>query len=103
VLRALAGVLESARQMDTEVSVCGEMAATPLGALALMALGYRRFSVLASRALVLRHLAGRVDEQTLEKTRLAILAERKEAGVRRHLADLLETIDPILAGNSSSL
>ncbi|MGE0749487.1 MAG: phosphoenolpyruvate--protein phosphotransferase [Variibacter sp.] len=48
VLRALRDIIDKGREHGKPVTLCGEMAATPLGALALVALGYRNLSVSAS-------------------------------------------------------
>ncbi|MFW6139894.1 MAG: phosphoenolpyruvate--protein phosphotransferase [Acidobacteriota bacterium] len=45
VLRLLKFIMESAQKENKEVTVCGEMAADPLSALALLGLGLRRFSM----------------------------------------------------------
>jgi len=45
VLRLLKFIIESAQKENKEVTVCGEMAADPLSALALLGLGLRRFSM----------------------------------------------------------
>jgi phosphotransferase system, enzyme I, PtsP len=48
VLRALRVIAEKARSHDTPVTVCGELASRPLGALALVAIGYRALSLAPS-------------------------------------------------------
>jgi phosphotransferase system, enzyme I, PtsP len=48
VLRALKDIAEKAHAHGKPVTLCGEMASKPLGALALIALGYRSLSVTAS-------------------------------------------------------
>jgi phosphotransferase system enzyme I (PtsP) len=48
VLRALRDIIDKGTEHGKPVTLCGEMAATPLGALALVALGYRNLSVSAS-------------------------------------------------------
>jgi phosphotransferase system enzyme I (PtsP) len=45
VLRALRDIIDKGREHGKPVTLCGEMGATPLGALALVALGYRNLSV----------------------------------------------------------
>jgi phosphotransferase system enzyme I (PtsP) len=48
VLRALKDIAEKSRQYGKPVTVCGELASQPLGALALTALGYRSLSLTPS-------------------------------------------------------
>jgi phosphotransferase system enzyme I (PtsP) len=47
ILRALRDIVRKARAAKRSVSLCGEMASQPLGALALLAIGYRSLSVSA--------------------------------------------------------
>jgi phosphotransferase system, enzyme I, PtsP len=48
VLRALKDIAEKSRQYGKPVTVCGELASQPIGALALAALGYRSLSLTPS-------------------------------------------------------
>jgi phosphotransferase system enzyme I (PtsP) len=48
VLRALSDISERARAHDKPATVCGELASQPIGALALVALGYRSLSLTPS-------------------------------------------------------
>jgi phosphotransferase system, enzyme I, PtsP len=48
VLRALKDIADKARQYGKPVTVCGELASLPIGALALTALGYRSLSLTPS-------------------------------------------------------
>ncbi|HEX2216634.1 MAG TPA: putative PEP-binding protein, partial [Xanthobacteraceae bacterium] len=45
VLRALSDVIEKGRKHQKPVTLCGELASKPIGALALVALGYRALSL----------------------------------------------------------
>jgi phosphotransferase system, enzyme I, PtsP len=48
VLRALKEIADKGREYKKPVTLCGELASQPIGALALAAIGYRSFSVTAS-------------------------------------------------------
>jgi phosphotransferase system enzyme I (PtsP) len=48
VLRALKQIVDKARAGDTPVTLCGELASKPIGALALVAIGYRSLSLTPS-------------------------------------------------------
>jgi phosphotransferase system, enzyme I, PtsP len=48
VLRALKDIVDKSREHKKPVTLCGELASQPIGALALAAIGYRSFSVTAS-------------------------------------------------------
>jgi phosphotransferase system enzyme I (PtsP) len=71
VLRALKAIVDRAIAHGKPVSLCGELASQPLGALALIGLGYRSFSVAPSavgpvKAMVLELDAGRARELVCE-------------------------------------
>ena len=74
VLRALKDIAEKGRAYGKPVTLCGELASKPIGALALIALGYRSFSVTASAL-------GPVKAMILE------LNARKAAAMLRPLLD----------------
>src|SRR5262249_27644294 len=64
VLRALKSIAERAHAHGKPVTVCGELASQPLGALALVGIGYRSFSLSPSgvgpvKAMLLRVDAGK--------------------------------------------
>jgi len=48
ILRALRDIIRKANAARRDASLCGEMASTPIGALALIALGYRTLSLSAT-------------------------------------------------------
>ena len=48
ILRALRDIVRKARAAKKAASLCGEMASKPIGALALIALGYRSLSLSAT-------------------------------------------------------
>ncbi|MDU6490762.1 putative PEP-binding protein, partial [Bradyrhizobium sp.] len=48
ILRALQQIVRKAKAAKRSVSLCGEMASKPIGALALIALGYRSLSLSAT-------------------------------------------------------
>jgi phosphotransferase system enzyme I (PtsP) len=48
ILRALRDIVRKAKAKNKSASLCGEMASKPIGALALIALGYRSLSLSAT-------------------------------------------------------
>ena len=60
-LAMLRHVVRSAASADTPLSVCGEMAADPLAAIALIGLGVRQLSVAPSAVKAIRDVAANVD------------------------------------------
>lgn len=71
VILALKAIVEGARKEDCPVSVCGEMAGDPMGAVLLVGLGYRTLSMNSSNLLrvkgVLRQIAVAEVQRTLKK------------------------------------
>jgi phosphotransferase system enzyme I (PtsP) len=96
VLRTLNDIFLKTKSLGKEVTVCGELAGTAPGALALISIGYRQLSVLPSRAPVIRYLCKRIDEDLCRTIQSKILSERKEREIERYLNEVLESIDPSL-------
>jgi len=96
VLRVLDDIKRRSGKLGLDVSVCGELAGTPSGALCLLALGYRRFSVSPSHVPVIRYLCNRLDEEVLDSVREQTLSITKRSDIERHLIETLEQIDPAL-------
>jgi phosphotransferase system enzyme I (PtsP) len=68
ILRALRDIIRKANSVKKTASLCGEMASNPLGALALIGLGYRSMSVSATahgpvKALILETDAKKLESQ----------------------------------------
>ena len=66
VLRALKQIADKAKQHGKPVTLCGELASSPLGALALVGLGYRSLSLVPSaigpvKAMLLELDAGKAE------------------------------------------
>ncbi|MBN2144470.1 MAG: phosphoenolpyruvate--protein phosphotransferase [Candidatus Aureabacteria bacterium] len=96
VLRALHDFHVKTRSLGKEVSICGELAGTPKGALALTAIGYRQFSILPSRTPFFRYLCRKVTHEILDSARQVILTEKKESEIQRYLTETLVKLDPVL-------
>jgi phosphotransferase system enzyme I (PtsP) len=66
ILRALREIVQKAKAANKSASLCGEMASQPLGALALIAMGYRSLSLSATahgpvKAMILELDAGKAE------------------------------------------
>lgn len=96
VLRVLEDINKRTKYTDIEVSVCGELAGTPAGALQLIALGYRHLSLSPSHIPAIRFLLNRLEKFSLNKIKYKILKARRQPEVQRYLVDALESIDPAL-------
>ena len=90
LLKALRDVVRDAAAMNREVSVCGEMAGDPMGAVLLVGLGYRTLSMSASNLLrvkaVLRQL--KTAEMTVIAARVCELPDASDVK-----AELQRTLD----------
>lgn len=96
IIRVLASIFEKCGRLGLEVSVCGEMAGNPAGALALAALGCFNLSVLPSRIPVIRYLFEKLDLKELPAIKSRILMEKRQQNIEQYLNDILQIIDPKL-------
>jgi len=96
VLRVLDDIYYKTRYSGMDVSVCGEIAGTPSGALSLIALGYRQLSVSPSHVPYIRYLCKKLDKYMLGTVRRDILNIQKKSDIERYLIEALETVDPAL-------
>jgi phosphotransferase system, enzyme I, PtsP len=87
LLRMLDGVITAARAADRPVSVCGEMAADPLGALALAALGVDSLSVPVTQWLAIRQVVFAANPLKLAQVRTDLLCRRTSTEVRKLLME----------------
>ena len=96
VLRALAAVQAEVDPTGKPLSVCGEMASDPLGALALLALGYRRLSLRPRAIPLVRALVHCVPADALPKLRKELLSASTPGEVERRLRRVLRREAPFL-------
>jgi phosphotransferase system enzyme I (PtsP) len=96
VMRALDWLGRALRSRGMKGSVCGEMAGDPLGALALLALGWRSLSVRPRAITALRLLVHTVDPATLPGLREELLASETPADAERVLRKSLRASVPAL-------
>jgi len=87
VLRALRAIVDRSRAHGKDVTLCGELASKPIGALALAALGYRSLSLTPSAMGPVKALLLNLDASKVE-ARLQPLLERPVANTA--LRDRLE-------------
>jgi phosphotransferase system enzyme I (PtsP) len=90
VLRLLDGAVVAAHAAGRPVSVCGEMAADPLGAAALAALGVDCLSVPVTQLPASRQAVAALDPAALAELRPALLGRRTSAEVRKALGEWRE-------------
>ena len=68
VLKALKIIIDEARQSQKPVSVCGELAGDPIGAVTLIGLGYRHLSMSSANLLRVKAVLRQIDSHWAEKT-----------------------------------
>lgn len=88
ILRLLDGMTSAAHAEGKPVSVCGEMAADPLGALALATLGVDSLSVPVNRLISTRRSLAGISVESLQQHRAELLKQQTSEGVRRVLGEI---------------
>ena len=96
VLRMLNDIHLKSQYLGMDVTVCGELAGSPSGALSLLSLGYNQLSVAPSNVPSIRYLCNRTDKDLLNTIRHKILNIRKKSDIERYIVETLESIDPAL-------
>ena len=79
------------------LSICGEMAGDKLPALALIALGYRSFSVQPYAVPVVKYLLHHLHDDYLDSLREDLLCEESAAEIERRLRRGLRELVPFLS------
>lgn len=95
VFRALRSIRDTTTAFDKPVMVCGELSGNPLGALALMALGFRRFSISPVKTPLIRYLSKKIDPETLPEIEHEIFRRKNGADIRNYLEIILGKRDPV--------
>ncbi|CAG9295798.1 phosphoenolpyruvate--protein phosphotransferase [Celerinatantimonas diazotrophica] len=93
VIRALNYIFMQGQALHSSVSVCGEMAGDPMGAIALLILGYRHLSMSSFNLAKIRYLIRRVDLNELGALKERLLACGDRQQVQTILSDYLEQYD----------
>jgi phosphoenolpyruvate-protein kinase (PTS system EI component) len=96
VVRALAALQATLAARGQSVSICGEMAGDPLGALALLAIGYRSLSVRPRAITALRCLVHCAVEAGFHQLRAQLTAASTADEVERILRRALRETAPFL-------
>ncbi|MEH6466211.1 MAG: phosphoenolpyruvate--protein phosphotransferase [Porticoccus sp.] len=96
VLRALWSIVEGAKGENTPVSVCGEMAGDPVGAVLLMALGFRVLSMNATSLLKVKAILRQVSLTEAEELLEEVMVMPDAQSVLKHMEEALKK--PEVAG-----
>lgn len=89
LLRLVAEAVERAGRAGIELSVCGEMAADPVAALALVGLGVRQLSMVSGSLAPVRRAVRAVQESEVREAARAALGAASAGEVRERFAALL--------------
>ena len=91
ILRALRDIAVKANAASVPISLCGEMASQPLGALALLAMGYRSLSLSATAHGPVKALILDLDAKKAESVLLPLLeAPAGSVSIRQKLTEFAE-------------
>src|SRR6516225_9038071 len=80
MLRALRGIAERSRSHGKPVTLCGEMASKTVGALALIALGYRKLSLVPSAIGPVKAMALELDVGKAERLVTSLIGHKNGGG-----------------------
>ncbi|WP_340620865.1 phosphoenolpyruvate--protein phosphotransferase [Xenorhabdus siamensis] len=91
VIRALKQIIDESRRIGLPVSVCGEMAGLPMGALILIGLGYRSLSMSGRSIPRIKYLLHHLDSDELNHFVKEILEAETSQQVREISSVFMET------------
>lgn len=91
-LRLLTKVAATARQHNTPLSVCGELAGTPLGFIALLGCGYRSISMNATNIARTKQILAKLDLAKVERS-IQDLANQQDGNLDPAVAALAASFD----------
>jgi phosphotransferase system enzyme I (PtsP) len=94
MLRAFKSIVDAARRADKPATVCGELASRPLGALALLGLGFRSLSIAPSSIGPIKAMVRANDMARLEALVAALLSGQDDGSAREELERLTKAAEP---------
>jgi len=90
VLRALHDIIKQAEKLNVPVSVCGELAGDPVGAVILMAMGYRKLSMNSFNLPRIKYVLRHTDLSYMQRILQRALAMDRGSDIRELFANYLE-------------
>ncbi|MBD2781033.1 phosphoenolpyruvate--protein phosphotransferase [Xenorhabdus szentirmaii] len=90
VIRALKMIFDECQRLEFSVSVCGEMAGLPLGALVLLGLGYRSLSMSGRSVARIKYLLRHLDASELEHLIGVILKAETSQQIKALSSEFME-------------
>ncbi len=105
VIRALYDIAKRVRDLDTPLSICGELAGDPAAAVLLLAMGYDSLSISASRLLKVKSMIRFVDMPIASKLLEGALKLDNAQDIRDYLQRNLSDVgvSPLFKGQSGSM
>lgn len=94
VLRVLRSVIQSCRENNKPLTLCGEMAGQPRGFLMLLGMGLRSFSMSPAFIPYVKDLAKHIRVADAERIAKHAMTLKTKTTVRRYLTEQLNTIAP---------
>jgi len=94
LIRMIGDVIASAHRAGRPVSICGEMAADPEGAIALVALGADSLSLAVDRVASIRQLMSRLDVESLSALGTKLLEARTVDEIRALITAIIRPVKP---------
>jgi len=94
VLRTIKHVVEGCRKLGKHVEVCGEMAARPLGVLALLGLGVKDLSVGVSFVPIVKGIVRSISQEEMEKLAEKALAMDNGRAIENMYRAIIEKAAP---------
>jgi phosphotransferase system enzyme I (PtsP) len=92
IMRVLREIVQKANAANKSASLCGEMASKPLGALALIALGYRSLSMSATGHGPVKAMILELDAKKAEAMMMPLLdAPSGSVSIREKLTEFAES------------
>jgi phosphotransferase system, enzyme I, PtsP len=92
ILAALYQIVQQAKHLDVPITVCGELAGEPGGAVLLLAMGYRKLSMNNHNLLKVKWVIRNVSQKEAEKLLQRVLVLDNPKEVRSQINVYLETI-----------
>ncbi|RMH59229.1 MAG: phosphoenolpyruvate--protein phosphotransferase [Candidatus Hydrogenedentota bacterium] len=95
-LRALAHLFRSLAGLGKRFSICGEIAGDPVSCTALLAIGYRKFSVSPSRIWTVRYLVNHLPSKVVALLRTPLLQADTSRKTERLIRNILRQYAPLV-------
>jgi phosphotransferase system enzyme I (PtsP) len=90
VLRALKLLLDSCKQQALPISICGELAGDPVGAILLVGMGYQTLSMNSANVGRIKYVLRHVEHSQLERLVDQVMGMNHSSDIHQHSRQFLE-------------